>query len=101
MRLVRPTSPAMCRRAVLLGARAICLVLISAPVGSQAGAPAAAGILTHAPQILIVPIETPPLTFDFTAGTQEAARELGIDVSGAGTPSASAPVVTMGPVVSS
>jgi hypothetical protein len=72
------TDAAWCKRAPSLGARGPFLFLIVAPVESQAGAPAAAAILNHAPQILIVPIEAPPLYFDFTAGAQEAAKELGI-----------------------
>ena len=72
----------------------ICAILIAVPLtGHSAGKADPAAALSHAHEILVVPIQSPPPFWDFPVATRAAAHQLGLDApgpSGAATP----PVIT-------
>ena len=79
--------------AAKLEAQVICAILVAVPVAAHGATRAdPATILSHAHQILIAPIQSPPPFWDFPAATRTAAHQLGLDAPGAsGTTS---PVIT-------
>jgi hypothetical protein len=77
---------------LVISAAALLAIVLMLPAAARSASADIAGKLAHARQVLIVPIEAPPLVFESPGQTQIAANALSLGVANSGT--TTPPVIT-------